>query len=97
MKLAIFSVSFVYEGFGIPILEAFAVGTPVVASAFAAQGNFGRRRRCFSILTILTTGGKNYRCHNDNNLRESLIQRTRASEKFFLEKNGGKNAGILKI
>jgi glycosyltransferase involved in cell wall biosynthesis len=98
MKLAtIFCFPSFYEGFGIPILEAFAVGTPVVASGILPHKEIsGDAALFFDPNDSHELAEKIIAVINDNNLRESLIQKGLEQVKnFSWKKTAEKMLGIF--
>ena len=77
-----------YEGFGIPVLEAFSSGCPVIASKTTSIPEVGGDAAIYvDPLSEEEISAAMYRLIQDNDLRQSLIQRghVRASEFSWAE------------
>lgn len=98
MKLAeIFVFPSFYEGFGIPILEAFAVGTPVIASNISPHKEIAEYAALYfnpenfqDLAKIMNS------LLSDENLRQNLIQKgSEQAKKFSWEKTAEKMLNIF--
>lgn len=82
-----------YEGFGIPILEAFSQGTPVIASDIPPSREVGDDAVLFFDESIAVSGEMLYNVTIDENLRSRLSERGKRRAPLF---SWEKSAHLLK-
>lgn len=83
-EATVFAYPSLYEGFGLPLLEAMAVGTPVVTSQVASMPEVAGQAAIYcdpTSVSSITTALRAVLTHND--LRRQLSQAGRAREQTF--------------